>query len=87
MLIEMEVDPVTGLTRAEEITIELTLKSFFSKNNIGPMLSPFYASYARTIYRKTTGEAQQILNDWSMKGLDRNNLITIAKEVCNKGLI
>ena len=83
----MVVDPVTGLTRSEEIMIEETLKSYFSKNNIGPILSPYYASYARTIYKKTTEEAQQILNDWNSKGLNRVHLVVIAKDVCNKGLV
>ena len=81
------VDPVTGLTRSEEIMIEETLKSYFSKNNIGPILSPYYASYARTIYKKTTEEAQQILNDWKIRGLNQTHLVNIAKETCNKNLV
>jgi len=83
----MSTDPVTGLTRSEEIMIELLLKSYFSKNGIGTMLSPHYASYARTIYKKTTAEAQQILNDWNSKGLNRVHLVVIAKDVCNKSLV
>jgi len=82
----MAVDPVTGLTRSEEIMIEETLKSYFSKNNIGSILSPYYASYARTIYKKTTAEAQQVLNDWKMRGLNQTHLVNIAKETCNKNL-
>ena len=81
------VDPVTGLTRSEEMMIEETLKSYFSKNNIGPVLSPYYASYARTIYKKTTEEAQQILNDWKIRGLNQTHLVNIAKETCNKNLV
>ena len=81
------VDPVTGLTRSEEMMIEETLKSYFSRNNIGPVLSPYYASYARTIYKKTTEEAQQILNDWKIKGLSQTHLVNIAKETCNKNLV
>ena len=81
------VDPVTGLTRSEEMMIEETLKSYFSRNNIGPVLSPYYASYARTIYKKTTAEAQQILNDWKIRGLSQTHLVSIAKETCNKNLV
>jgi len=83
----MALDPVTGLTRSEEIMIEQSLKSYFSKNNIGTTLSAFYASYARTIYKKTEAEAQEILNNWKTRGLNQIHLVNIARDVCNKNLV
>jgi len=83
----MVTDPVTGLTEGESKAIDNALKPFFSENNITPLYSPYYASYAKTIMKKSTQEAQIDLNKWVSRGLNRTFLITIAKNVCNKDLV
>lgn len=83
----MPINPVTGLTQAEENKIEEALKPYFSENNISPIISSYYASFAKQIRKKTKGEAQRILNDWNIRGLEKTHLVTIARDVCNKDLV
>ena len=78
---------VDGLTEGEQREIENRLKSFYSENSVTSMYSPFYGAFAKSIYKKTTAEAQIELNKWNARGLNKPFLLTIAKNICNKELV
>lgn len=83
----MTVDPVTGLTEGEEKEIKAKLKSFYAQNNITPIYQGGYWSFASTIKKQSTQEAQIALNKWNIRGLNKTFLLTIARDICNKNLV
>ena len=83
----MALDPVTGLTEGEEKEIRSKLMSFYAENNITPIYQAGYWSFASTIKKQSTQEAQIALNKWNTRGLNKTFLLTIAKNICNKDLV
>jgi len=83
----METDPVTGLTPSEEKDLDNKVKVIMRENSITTMYEPYYMSFAKTIQRKTTAEAQIDLNKWNARGLNKAILIEIARRVNNKVLV
>lgn len=83
----VETDHVTGLTEAEEKEIRSKLMSFYARNNITTIYQAGYWSFASTIKKQSMQEAQIALNKWNTRGLNKNFLLTIAKEICNKDLV
>jgi hypothetical protein len=83
----MAQDYVTGLTEEEEKKIDQAVKPIMSEHSITTMYSGFYMGFAKTIQKMGTAEAQIQLNLWSARGLNKDILVEIARDVCNKALV
>ena len=86
MLINMAVDPVTGLDEGEEAKVRAQLATVFAENSITPIYQGGYWSFTSTIMNKSNVEAQIELNKWKTRGLDGSLMKTIAKNIANKDL-
>ena len=80
-------DYVTGLTENEEKMIDESVKPILSEHHITTIYAPYYMGFAKTIMKMGKAEAQIQLNLWSARGLNKNILIEIARDVFNKELI
>ena len=87
MLINMSLDPVTGLSEGEEAKVRSQLTPIFAENSITTIYQGGYWSFASTIMRKSTAEAQIELNKWKTRGLSGSLMKTIAKNIANKDLV
>ena len=87
MLISMELDPVTGLSEGEEAKVRAQLTPIFAENNITTIYQGGYWSFASTIMRKSTAEAQIELNKWKTRGLSGAIMKRIARDIGNKDLV
>jgi len=83
----MVVDPVTGLTPAEEKAIKDKLTPFYAKHKISTIYQGPYWAFASISAKKSTQEAQIELNKWNTRGLNKTYLLEIAKNVLNKNLV
>jgi len=87
MLISMELDPVTGLNEGEEAKVRAQLGSIFAENAITTIYQGGYWSFASTIMKKSTAEAQIELNKWKTRGLSGTLMKKIARDIANKELV